>query len=58
MEKLLVDKLHEIKSLCVDYKVKTLFAFGSVCSDEFTDDSDIDFLISFKPMDYGDYADT
>ncbi len=40
------------------HNVKTLFAFGSVCTDKFNDQSDIDLLISFMPMDYGDYADT
>jgi len=34
-----------------------LFAFGSVCTDKFNDSSDIDLLVSFKPMDFGDYAD-
>ncbi len=28
------------------------------CTDKFNDQSDIDLLISFMPMDYGDYADT
>ena len=40
------------------HNVKTLFAFGSVCSDAFNENSDVDLLISFQPMDYGDYADT
>jgi predicted nucleotidyltransferase len=38
--------------------VKSLFAFGSVCTDKFNDMSDVDLLISFYPMDFGDYADT
>jgi uncharacterized protein with HEPN domain/predicted nucleotidyltransferase len=29
-----------------------------VCTENFNKNSDIDLLISFKPMDYGDYADT
>jgi predicted nucleotidyltransferase len=32
--------------------------FGSACSDKFNEKSDIDLLISFNSMDYGDYADT
>ena len=40
------------------HHVQSLFVFGSVCTDNFSDKSDIDLLISFKPMDYGDYADT
>ena len=40
------------------YNVKSLYAFGSVCTENFNKNSDIDLLISFNPMDYGDYADT
>ena len=39
------------------YNVKSLFAFGSVCTDKFNDNSDIDLLIAFNAMDFGDYAD-
>jgi uncharacterized protein len=39
------------------HNVESLFVFGSACTDSFNDKSDIDLLISFKPMDYGDYAD-
>jgi len=50
--------MDKINTLCMVHNVKTLFAFGSVCTDEFNDKSDVDLLISFMPMDYGDYADT
>ena len=36
-----------MKHLCQLYKLKKLYAFGSAVTDNFTDDSDIDFLISF-----------
>ncbi len=42
----------------MNHNVKSLYAFGSVCTDNFSDASDIDLLISFNQMDYGDYADT
>ncbi len=58
MQSLLSDNIDKIKSLCIANNVRSLFAFGSVCTDRFTDKSDIDLLISFKPMDSGDYADT
>ncbi|MCK4663840.1 MAG: nucleotidyltransferase domain-containing protein [Bacteroidales bacterium] len=51
------DNIDKIRTLCISHNVKTLFAFGSVCTDNFNDSSDIDLLISFNPMDYGDYAD-
>jgi predicted nucleotidyltransferase len=58
MQRLLSDNIDKIKALCKAHNVETLFAFGSVCTDKFNDKSDVDLLISFKPMDYGDYADT
>lgn len=53
-----MDNIENLKALCMKYNVKSLFAFGSVCTENFNKNSDIDLLISFKPMDYGDYADT
>ncbi len=58
MQRLILDNLEKIKTLCAVHNVRSLFAFGSVCTDKFDEKSDIDLLISFKPMDYGDYADT
>jgi predicted nucleotidyltransferase len=43
--------------ICDQQHIQSLFAFGSVCSNRFDDTSDIDLLVSFKPLDYGDYAD-
>ena len=58
MQRLLSDNMGKIKALCMKHNVKNLFAFGSVCTDRFNDKSDVDLLVSFNPMDYGDYADT
>ena len=58
MNRLIIDNLDNIKALCIKHNVRTLFAFGSVCTETFDEKSDIDLLISFQPMDYGDYADT
>ncbi len=57
MQKIISSNIDKIKDLCQKHNVKSLFAFGSVCSENFNDDSDIDLLISFYPMDYADYAD-
>lgn len=57
MQKLLTENIDTIKNLCETHNVKSLFAFGSVCTENFNDSSDIDLLISFNQMDYGDYAD-
>ncbi|MEA1898326.1 MAG: nucleotidyltransferase domain-containing protein [Bacteroidota bacterium] len=58
MQKVLKDNMDKLHALCTTYNVRSLFAFGSVCSDQFNDSSDIDLLISFKPMDFGEYADS
>ena len=47
MQKILENKIVDIKKICLALGVKRLYAFGSVVSDKFRDDSDIDFLISF-----------
>jgi predicted nucleotidyltransferase len=36
---------NEIESVCRKYQVKSLGAFGSALSDDFNENSDIDFLI-------------
>ncbi len=58
MQSIIENNIDKIKALCTSYNVKSLFAFGSVCSDRFNDQSDIDLLIAFNTMDYGDYADS
>lgn len=58
MRRIISDNIESIKLLCMTHNVKSLYAFGSVCTDNFSDNSDIDLLVSFKPMDYSDYADT
>ena len=58
MHKIVADNIEKIKTLCMLHNVKSLFVFGSVCTDNFNELSDIDLLISLKPMDYVDYADT
>ena len=58
MQRLLIENIDKIRALCISHNVKSLFAFGSVCTDRFNEDSDIDLLISFNPMEFGEYADT
>lgn len=47
MQDILENKISDLKAICLLLGVKKLYAFGSVVSDDFRDDSDIDFLISF-----------
>lgn len=56
MNKIISDNAETIKVLCSAHNVKNLFVFGSASTDKFTEKSDIDFLVSFNPMEYGEYA--
>ena len=49
--------LKRIRSLCYRYKVNRLFVFGSVLTDHFSSESDIDFVVDFSEIDIMDYAD-
>jgi predicted nucleotidyltransferase len=49
--------LPEIIRLCRQYKVKTLYAFGSVLTEKFNNASDVDLIVKFCDMPVEDYAD-
>ncbi len=54
----LLEKYYDdIAKLCVQHKVKSLYAFGSVLTDKFNNQSDIDFLVDFSNISLEDYAD-
>jgi len=46
-----------IYKLCRDHNVKSLYAFGSVLTDQFTPTSDIDLIVDFNDIDVANYAD-
>lgn len=46
-----------IRQLCEIHNVMSLYAFGSVLTDRFNPESDIDLLVDFSPMAVEDYAD-
>jgi uncharacterized protein len=53
-----IDKyLTDIQGLCARHKVKTLYAFGSLLTDKYSEKSDVDFLVNFHPVDLDNYAD-
>jgi hypothetical protein len=58
MNKIILNNIDKIKTICTRSNVKYLYVFGSVCTEKFNELSDIDLLVSFKPMDHGDYADS
>ncbi|MCK9413081.1 MAG: nucleotidyltransferase domain-containing protein [Prolixibacteraceae bacterium] len=48
---------NEIRSLCIQNKVKSLYVFGSVLTDSFSEISDIDLVVDIDTNDPFDYAD-
>lgn len=57
MNNIITNNLTHINAICKHHHVKQMWAFGSVCTDKFNDKSDIDLLVAFDVMNYGDYAD-
>lgn len=57
--KLIGLNIDSIIALCKQYKVKTLWVFGSILTPRFNDESDIDLLVDFDDakIDLLDYAD-
>lgn len=49
--------IDKIDDLCKKHKVGRLFAFGSVLTNRFQTESDIDFIVDFNGVDVYDYAD-
>ncbi len=45
----------KIKTLCQKYKVRKLFAFGSVLTEQFTAESDVDLIVDFDKKAIKDY---
>ena len=46
----------KIDTLCKNHKVKSLYAFGSVLTPKFNENSDIDLIVDFKQQDILEYA--
>lgn len=49
--------IEDITRLCSEHKVKELYAFGSVLTDKYNNESDIDLIVDFEAMDVLNYAD-
>lgn len=49
--------VNQIKNICGKHKVKHLYAFGSVLTDNFNENSDIDLIVDFEKIDLNEYAD-
>jgi predicted nucleotidyltransferase len=54
----LIEKnIEQLRALCIIHKVKELYVFGSILSESFTKDSDLDLLVEFGKIDLLDYFD-
>jgi predicted nucleotidyltransferase len=51
------NKTRKIIDLCKQHRVKELSLFGSILTDDFHAESDIDLLVEFKEIDVLDYFD-
>jgi predicted nucleotidyltransferase len=49
--------IEKVKQICSAYNVDTMYLFGSALNSNFNPDSDIDFLVKFKPIDLALYFD-
>lgn len=50
--KLIELNLQRIIDLCKKYRVKSLAVFGSILTDKFNDNSDVDLLVNFDTTDH------
>ena len=46
---LIYDNIDKIIALCKKYKVKNMYVFGSILTNRFNDDSDVDLSVNMLP---------
>lgn len=52
---ILSSHIDNIKTLCKKHKVASLHIFGSATGTKFNENSDIDFLVAFNPINLSEY---
>ena len=58
MNRIITDKIPQLVELCKKYRVAKMYLFGSAATDAFNENSDVDFLVSFRSdVGLGEYAD-
>jgi hypothetical protein len=55
--KVIKNHIEKLKILCNKYNVDRFYLFGSALSTDFSEKSDFDFLVKFKPIDLSNYFD-
>ena len=53
--KLIEINLQKIIELCRKHRVKSLSVFGSILTDRVNDESDVDLLVDFEPVDHNKF---
>ncbi len=51
------EHIKDITNICQAHKVKHLYAFGSALHENYNEDSDVDLIVSFEPIEVNSYAD-
>lgn len=55
---IITDNIHKLFDLCRKHKVRKLYAFGSILTPRFNEQSDVDILFDFNSeIDHNNYAD-
>jgi predicted nucleotidyltransferase len=49
--------LEDLRKLCIAYNVDKMYLFGSALNASFNKESDVDFLVKFKPIELSTYFD-
>lgn len=55
--KLINNNIQKIIDLCKKHKVHKLFVFGSILTNRFNDNSDVDLIVDFDKAEVSDYFD-
>lgn len=53
--KLIESNIQKIIDLCKKHKVRRLFVFGSILTNRFNEDSDVDLIVDFDKAELKDY---
>lgn len=56
MQAILSEKLNQVTHILQAHHVQRAYAFGSVTTDRFNEESDIDLLVTFRTIPFGEYA--
>ena len=53
--KILENHIASLNRLCEEHNVEKMYLFGSALNENFSNKSDLDFLVKFKPIDLANY---